>query len=155
MTTTYKIGRALFDHAINGGDGEYNARPEASSQAFKAGQSVYLASGLLTVTANNATTIYGFAEEDATGTASTTDTIRVNVIRVGDVYTMHVLAAETPSYTMIGKKYSTHQVSNVTQVHTADQTGPSVVIVGIVDAVAGGRVLVTYLPTVIQNHIGA
>lgn len=156
MTSTYKPGRAIFQHAINQGDVESCAYPEASGQSFKAGQAVYLASGLTTVCADNAVVVFGFTETDASTAATTTPTITVSPIRIGDVYEMRSLVAETPDYTMIGKKYSIHQVSNVTRVHTADQTTPAVVIVGLVDtATAGGRVLVTFLPTVLQYHVGA
>ena len=155
MTHTHKPGRMIFEHAINQGDVESKAFPEASGQSFKSGQLVYLVGGLVTVCGDNLTSVYGIAETDATGTASTTDTIVVTPIRIGDVFEMRVLAAETPAYTMRGLKYSVHQVSNVSRVHTADQTTPAVVILDTVDTTAGGRVLVTFIPTVLQLHYGA
>ena len=154
MTYTLKPNRAKFDHAMNGGDGEYCAYPEASGQSFKAGQLVYLAAGLTTVVADAGVVIWGIAESDASTSATTTPTIDMNVLRMGDV--VSIKCSGTPTYANIGIKYELVASSNVTLCNLSGVSTPCMTVVGVVDpGVSGGRVLVTFLPTVLQYHIGS
>lgn len=72
---------------------------EASSQSFKRGAPVYLASGLLTANSagniTTSTTIAGFALEDASGTAGTA--IAVAVVDFMRTYKFPVTADDSPT----------------------------------------------------------
>lgn len=150
-TFTNKAGMIEFKHALNQGAAEMQVIGEAASQsATKAGDLVYLASGLVTIMGDDGTLVYGIAMEDCTGTTS--NPISVLVIRPGDVFEV---SASTAFLTVanVGIKYALVPISaGLWQLVSGDVTGPTVVVTKIISTT---RAEVVFMPSVLQYCVGA
>jgi hypothetical protein len=145
------------------GNGVVRTYPEASGQSFKAGQFVYLASGKVTVCADDAVTILGIALQDASGTADTS--IQVQVLDDTDEFAICVYNATAASaitaIASVGLKGPLQVDSNKCYFDNTDQTTPSMVVQGIYlpagEAVGDvyGRYKASLLSAVCQTLIGA
>lgn len=107
--------------------------PEAASQSFKAGEAVYLNNGKVTVCANNATTILGFAVADATGI---TDADCEVFIATGDlVLEMNVYhgtaASAVTAITQPGTLYAIEVVDNKVYCAIDEEGADAVVVIGL------------------------
>jgi hypothetical protein len=127
-----------------GGPARIVSLPEAASQSFKQGQFVYLASGKVTVCADDATTIYGLAMQDASGTTDTA--MMVMQARDDTEFLMNAYHA-TPSsavtaVTQVGVKYGLEVDSNRCYVDISQTGADALIINEIMDAVGDtyGRV---------------
>jgi hypothetical protein len=132
--------------------------PEAASQSFKQGEMVYLASGKVTICADNAVVILGMANQDASGTTDTS----IEVILACDTTAFEMTVWEdgggtndTIAVTDIGVKYAYEAVGNVGCINTSDTSNDALAIVGFKDAVGDiyPRVYVVVLP--VAQQIGA
>ena len=158
MTYTWVGGGMIeFQHAINQGDMEMRKLPEAASQsATKAADLIYLVDGAVTLCdTTDPALIYGVLMEDCTGT--TGNEVLVNRIRTGDVYEMSVDAAGVPGTDIfIGDKYGIDRTAAGNWEVDATTSGVyDVVVVDLVNTDTGGRVLVEFMPAVLQSVIGS
>ncbi len=99
--------------------------PEATGQSYKAGQAVYLVNGLVTVVAANTDQkVLGLVMMDAGGTATTTKTVPVFVMRPGVKARMsayHVTPGSAiTAYANVGTATQIKQQSNKTVVDVAN-----------------------------------
>ena len=150
--------------------------PEASSQTFKVGEPVYLASGGLTICAANPAKILGFAADNASGTAGTligvylavpTTFFAANLVTSGNANGNNVApAGAVTAQALLGLSYGLNidGTNHITTVDTSD-TGSSkerVVPFAILNAYGqadpshgilgdtGARVLFTVMPAYCQ-----
>lgn len=112
------------------------AFPEASSQTFKAGEPVYLASGGVTICAANPAKILGFAADNASGTAGTligvylalpTTVFAGNLVQSGNANGNNTTpAGVASSQALLGLSYGLNidGTNHITTVDTSD-TGSS------------------------------
>ena len=155
MSTTHTFtnvaGMIEFKHALNQGSAETMQIGEAASQsATKAGDLVYLASGLAHIMADDGQLLWGIAMEDCTGTTS--NLINVLVVRPGDVFEV---SASTAFLTVanVGIKYAlVPTAAGLWQLVSGDVTDPLVVVTKVISTT---RALVTFMPTVLQYLVGA
>jgi len=159
MTYTWATGGMIeFKHALNQGDMEMQKLPEAASQsATKAGEPVYLVSGAVTICGNDAATVFGILMEDCTGT--TGNMVLVNRIRTGDVYEANVVSDHTPGTDIFrGCKYGIDRTGTGNwEIDATATTYYGAIVLDYVETTptAGGRVIFTFNPAVIQSEIGA
>lgn len=138
------------------GNPEIRILPESADTAgdFAPGDLVYLVAGLVTVAANDAT-IFGVAQKTATGTANTD--IPVSVINTGQTWIAQSNAAQTAAN--VGEDYDLVVTTLINSVNVGSTSNPAVTVVdldsrdGAVTA-AGGRLLVKFLPGVLQQTKG-
>lgn len=139
------------------GDPDIRFLPESDDTAldFISGDLVYLASGLVTIAANDAV-IFGVALASATGTVNTP--IPVSVINTSQTWTAQSNAAQTAAN--VGEDYDLVVTTAIGSVNVGSTTNPAVCVIdldsrdGAVTA-AGGRLLVRFLPAVLQQQVGA
>jgi len=159
MTYTAGTQQIEFRHALNQGDMEMMKLPEAASQSgTKAADLVYLVNGAVTLSdTTDPAAVYGVMMEDCSGT--TANLVYVNRVRTGDVYEMNTHSDHTPGTDIFrGCKYGIDRTGAGNWEVDATTSGTyCVVIVDYVESTptAGGRVLVEFLPAIIQSVIGA
>lgn len=135
--------------------------PEAASQSFKAGQFVYLASGKVTVCADDATTILGMAMQDATGV--TDSDILVALAVPENTFEANVYhgtpASAVTAITQVGVNYALQVDSNKCYVDIEDTSHDAFVVRAISrkDAVGDqyGRVIFQVLAAASQVQAGS
>ena len=135
--------------------------PEASSQSFKKGQLVYLASGKVTACATNAVVVWGVATSAASGTVDTligVITLTTNSVLSACVYNATAASAIT-AVALVGLKQPLVVASNKCYVDNTSQATPCFVVYGIDsrDTVGDiyGRYLVKMISTTLQSIVGA
>ncbi len=114
--------------------------PEAASQSFKAGQLVYLASGKVTVCADDATVILGMAMQDASGT---TDADVLVAVFGEDTMVLSSIYHGTPgsavtAITDVGVKYGLQVDSNKCYVDKEETTSLAFIVQKIYEGDAVG-----------------
>lgn len=125
---------------------------EASSQSFLKGQMVYLASGLATVCADDAQTIYGMALADASTAATTTPTVPVLIANPGTEFVMNIYKSSSAvtALSNVGENYAIIISSNKCYCNADDTTNISLVVRELyaADAIGDtyGRVVVSVMP---------
>lgn len=132
--------------------------PEAASQTFEAGEWVYLASGKVTVCANDAQVIAGIALEPASGVEDTD--LRIAVPRVGCKTEMTIYhsteASAITAVTQVGTRYALIIASNIHYVDIEDETNLAFLVTKITKRVGYavgdvyGRVEVEVVDEVLQ-----
>lgn len=133
--------------------------PEAASQSFKKGQFIYLVAGAATVLASDATTIYGMALEDASGTTS--NYIAVAVANADAMFEMNVTGAVTAIASVGTTKYALTVASNICSIDISDSSNDAFIIDSIITGVGKavgdtyGRVVAHVIPAAQQSGIGA
>lgn len=145
-----------FVRPINQGGPLMREFPEAAQQTFLKGQLVLLTAGEVVGFADNGALVLGIAMEDASGTQGTL--ISVQIIRVGDEISMKVYtggAVDAATSANIGVKYNVDVTSNECRVDLNAVNVPIVVPWQIVDAAAGGEIIVTFMPAALQYHVGS
>ena len=138
------------------GNPDIRILPESADTAldFIPGDLVYLVSGLVTIAADDAT-IFGVALEKASGTANTP--IPVSIINTSQTWTAQSNAAQTAAN--VGEDYDLVVTTAIGSVNVGSTSNPAVCVVdldprdGAVTA-AGGRLLVKFLPGVLQQTKG-
>jgi len=143
------------------GGGVTGVFPEAVSQSFKAGQFVYLASGKVTVCADDATAILGMAAHDASGTTDTNVIVYLahpdNVFEANVYHSVPVLAVT--AITQVSVNYALKVDSNKCYVDIGDTGHNAFVVTGISerDTVGDqyGRVYFRVLDAVSQLSLGS
>jgi len=86
------------------GVAEYITVPETTTgETFVAGELVYLSGGRAIRVASNGQVVMGIAQEAASGTATTTPTVTIEVIRPGDE--VEITCSTTVAYTDVGVGY--------------------------------------------------
>lgn len=134
---------------------------EAANQSFKQGEFVYLVNGLATACADDAVTIYGMANQDATGTTSTPIEVIRGIPGVTwfemSVYEDGGGANDTIAVADLDNKYAYEVVSNVACVNTGDTDHDALKIEAFKDAVGDiyPRVYVSVLPEADQGGAAA
>jgi hypothetical protein len=139
------------------GAAEFITVPEASGQSFYAGELVYLASGLATAVASTEQVVMGIAMEAASGSATTTPTVTIEVIRPEDE--VEITCSTTVAYTNMGIGYPLVIVSNTScKLNLAAHTTEAAVIVRPVlndDGQFTTRAIVHFSHPVCQSTTGA
>lgn len=107
--------------------------PEAASQSFKAGEMVYLASGKVTVCANNAQVILGMACADATGTTDADcEVILATPDQIFEASVYHATAASAiTAVAQVGENYGIEVVSNKVYVAIDETSTIAVRVIGL------------------------
>jgi hypothetical protein len=126
-----------------------------AANSFYVGDLVYLAAGLVTVVADDAT-IYGVAGANASGTTGTL--VPVYVIDPSQTWIAEADATTTAAYA--GEDYGLNVTAGSMSVDIAETTNPAVVIKDLdprdgATTGSGGRVLINFLPKVLQHMKGA
>jgi hypothetical protein len=138
------------------GPKEIRTFPEASTQSFEEGEFVYLVNGLVTVLADQGTTILGMAMHDASGTTNTD----VAVMLANPTQTFRVSCGEgTPAAvadTDVAVKYAIRVANNRHYVDPSDTDSDSCVIrTFLFDAVDSGDInpeaIISILPAAFQG----
>lgn len=115
------------------GGGVTGVFPEAASQSFKAGEFVYLASGKVTVCADDAVAILGMAAHDASGT--TDANVIVYLAHPDNVFEANVYhgtpASAVTAITQVGVNYALQVDSNKHYVDIEDTGHDAFVVTGI------------------------
>jgi len=138
------------------GNPEIRFIAEANSQTFYVGDLVYLASGQVTVAANDAT-IYGVAAKNSANDTNNNVT-PVYVIDPNQTWIAETDAAQTAAY--IGEDYGLNVTAGSMSVDIGEVTNTAVTIKdldprdGAVTA-SGGRVLINFVPGVLQHWMGS
>jgi len=149
--------RAKVAYTISGNSPQVVKVPEAASQSFKAGEFVYLASGKAAICADDATTIYGMAVHDASGT--TDDDVEVYVANKDTVFEANVYHSTAESavtaITQRCTKYGLQVDSEMSFVDIEDETNLAFQVIDLSprDKVGDqyGRVLFQVLDSVSQS----
>jgi len=128
---------------------------EAAGESFKQGEFVYLVNGLVTVCADDATTILGMANQDASGTTSAD--VEVILALPDTEFEMTVYedgggSNDTIAVTDLGVAYAYEVVSNRACINTSDTGNDALIIKGFRDAVGDiyPRVYASVLPAACQ-----
>ena len=128
--------------------------PEASAQSFAVGDLVYLSGGKVTVIANDATMI-GVAEKAATTTADSL----IPVSLISPEQTWVAQEDTTTAVAHVGNDYGLNITSGSMSVDIGETTNTAITIIDLDarDAVgaSNGRVLVQFLPQVLQGYKGS
>ena len=85
------------------GVAEYITVPEYTGSSFVAGELVYLSGGQARAVASTGQVVMGIAQEAASGTATTTPTVTIEVIRPEDE--VEITCSTTVAYTNVGVGY--------------------------------------------------
>ena len=147
-----------FVHSLNQGGPLVRSYQEANSQSFKAGELVYLtASGeALTACADDAVVVLGIALADANNTTTENAQIPVCVLRVGDEVEIDVYqgsSVDAATEAMLGQNFAYEVTSNEGKIDLNDTGHDLMTLQKIVNADAT-TVLVTFIPTTLQYHVG-
>jgi hypothetical protein len=147
---------ATIGFSLAYGNPEVRYIAEADSQTFVVGDLVYLSSGQVTVVADDAT-IYGVAGKNSANDTNNAET-PVYVLDPSQTWIAEADAATTAAY--IGEDYGLNVTSGSMSVDIGETTNPAVVIKDLdprdgASTAAGGRVLINFLPKVLQHMKGA
>jgi len=138
------------------GDPEIRYIAEADTQTFVAGDLVYLNAGQVTVAADDAT-IFGVAQ--CTSAADTNNVaVPVSVINPSQTWLAEFDDAQTAAY--IGEDYGCNVSTGDMSVNLGETTNTTVTLIDLdprdgVTTASGGRVLVKFLPGVLQTMKGS
>jgi len=125
----------------------------AGTQTFVAGDLVYLASGAVTVIAND-DVIFGVAQEDASGTTGTLLPVSI----ISPEQTWVAAFDDTTSTDYVGEDYGLNITSDSMSVNLGETTNTAVTIIDLDPrdgAKSLGRVLIQFVPAVLQGYIGS
>jgi len=150
--------RARVAYTISGNSPQVVKVPEAASQSFKAGEFVYLASGKATICADDATTIYGMAVADASGTTDADCEVYVantDTVFEANVYHSNGASAVT-AITQRGVEYALQVDSEKSYVDIEDTTNKAFTVIDLSprDKVGDqyGRVMFQVIDSVAENR---
>jgi len=126
-----------------------------AANSFYVGDLVYLAAGLVTVVANDAT-IYGVAGANASGTTGTL--VPVYVINPSHTWVAEFDDTTTAAY--VGEDYGLNVTAGSMSVNLGETTNTAVTVKDLdprdgPTTGAGGRVLVNFVPGVLQHMKGS
>jgi hypothetical protein len=143
------------------GAAEYAVVGEYTGSSFKKGELVYLSGGQARAVASDGQVVFGIAQEDASGTATTTPTVTVEVINPEDDVVM--VCTSAPTYANRGIKYAL--VISANSYCQCDLTDTGHDVLTLVDLVydTGGsnsgtsttKAVVHFLPGCCQSRTGA
>ena len=147
---------ATIGFAIAYGNPELRYIPEADTQTFYVGDLVYLNAGQVTVVANDAT-IFGVAAKNSAVDTNNVAT-PVYIIDPSHTWIAETDAAQTAAY--IGEDYELNITAGSMSVAISGTSNPAIVIKDLdprdgVTTASGGRVLINFLPGVLQHMKGA
>lgn len=122
-------------YTLSGGPAPVVSLLEATSQTFKKGELVYLASGYVTVCSTDPSLIIGIANEDAhnitAGTQRVSVTLLNGVVFKANVYHATAASAVT-AQTQVGSSYGVVAVSNKWFVDISEESSKRVTIMDLV-----------------------